>query len=240
MNRSSLKSCFAAISASIAAFAIVWAAPLLALASPEAHGEAGGHGAEHGAEHGAHVGNQGIKWIGDGFLGGPGEDGRTGFLIILINFAALLLVLNKLLFSNLRKANAEKSDAIRLELERATEARNTAEELVKEYETKLSALEVEIGEIRSTAKAQAEAEHARIIAEAHEQAKKIKIAAERAAEREAARQRTQIENEIVDQALARAEEAIRKSFGGSDQRRLVDAWITEVSSAQINQAGGPN
>ncbi|MCA9685729.1 MAG: VWA domain-containing protein, partial [Myxococcales bacterium] len=48
--------------------------------------------------------------------------------------------------------------------------------------------------------------------------------------REAARYRTEIENEIVEQAVARAEAAIRKSFAGADQRRLVDAWVDEVSS----------
>ena len=223
------------LSFAAAAFVAVWAAPLIALASPAAEG--GEHGAEHGGEHAVHVGNKGIKWIGDGFLGGPGEDGRTGFLIILINFGALLLILNKILFSNLKKANAEKSDAIRLELERATEARSAADALVKEYEAKLTALEAEIEEIRTAAKSAAEAEHARIVAEANEQAEKIKSAAARAAEREAARLGTQLENEIVDQAMARAEKAIRDSFGGPDQRRLVDAWITEVSSTQI---GGPN
>ncbi|KIG12307.1 ATP synthase F0 sector subunit b [Enhygromyxa salina] len=219
----------------IAAFALVWLAPLaVALASPP-HGEAehaAGHAADHGAEHAG-----GIKWLGDGFLGGPGEDGRTGFLIILINFVVLMLVLNKLLFQNLRRSNAEASDVIRLELERATKARAEAEALVLEYETKLSALESEIVEIRAHAVQSAEAEHARILADAAEQAEKVKVAATRAAEREAARFRAELEREIVDQAMQRAEQAIRASFGGTDQRRLVDAWVEEVSSATI---GGAN
>ena len=223
--------------ASVAAFCVVWAAPIFdALAAP--HGEEhAAEGAEHGAEGAVHHGNEGIKWIGDGTLGGPGEDGRTGYLILLINFAVLLLVLNKILFKNLASANAEKSDAIRLELERATDARAAAEALVQEYENKLSALDVEIEEIHAAAKRSAEAEHARILAEAHEQAEKVKHAAVRAAEREAARFRATLENEIADQALAKAEKAIRASFGGPDQRRLVDAWITEVSTTQL---GGPN
>ena len=230
-------------SLALAAFVLVWAAPVVeALASPEAHG--GEHGAEagHGAEGAVAHGNEGIKWIGDGFLGGPGEDGRTGYLIMLINFGVLLLVLERGLFRNLRKANAEKSDAIRLELERATEARAAADDLVKEYEAKLSALEVEVEDIREAAKLAAEAEHGRIIRAAHEQAEKIEQAAIRAAEREAKRLRAQIENEIVDQAMDRAEKAIRDSFAGPDQRRLVDAWIDEVTATQIGaeQTGGPN
>jgi F-type H+-transporting ATPase subunit b len=216
---------------SLAAFVCVWLAPLThALASPPDHG--GGAGDAHAAEGG------GIKWLGDGFLGGPGEDGRTGFLIILINFAVLMLVLDKLLFRNLARANAEKSDSIRLELERASKARAEAEALVQEYDTKLSALETEIASIRAAATAAAEAERSRILAEAERAAEGIKLAAMRAAEREAARYRAELEREIATQALERAEAAIRASFGSADQRRLVDAWVSDVTSSDLS--GGAN
>lgn len=218
----------------LGAFVLVWLAPLAqALASPP-HGEAAAgepHVAESGAESGC-----GLRGIGDGFLGGPGEDGKTGFVLIVLNFVVLMLVLNKLLFRNLRRSNAEKSDVIRLELERATRARTEAEALVEEYEAKLAALETEVAEIRAAAKESAQAEHQRIIAEAHTAADNIKAAAARAAEREAARYRTALEHEIVDQAIARAETAIRASFAPADQRRLVDAWVDEVTSTSIGEA----
>jgi F-type H+-transporting ATPase subunit b len=214
----------------IGAFVAVWAAPVLALASPAPE--------EHGAEHEGPSG--GIKWLGDGFLGGPGEDGRTGFLLIIINFVVLMLILNKILFKNLRSSNAEASDAVRLELERATKARTQAEALFREYSTKLAALETEVADIRAAAKTAGEAEYARIVAEAREQAEKIEQAAVRAGEREAARRRTELENEIVEQALSRAESAIRSTFGAGDQQRLVDAWIGEVAKTDINQAGTVN
>lgn len=203
----------------IGSFGLVWLAPVIVLASPPTHGE---DATEHG--HG------GIKWLGDGFLGGPGEDGRTGFLLIILNFVVLLLVLNKILFKNLRSSNAEASDAVRLELERATKARSEAEALFREYETKIAALETEIVDIRAEAKRAAEAEYNRIVADAREQAEKIQTAAVRAGEREALRRRTELENEIVEQALARAEAAIRSTFAAGDQRRLVDAWVDEVAA----------
>ncbi len=171
----------------------------------------------------------GIEWWGDG----PADDGKTALVILFINFAVLLWLLNKLLFKNLRSSNAEISDAIRLELEKATTARSSAETLMHEYEAKLQALESEIVEIRSQARASAELEGQRILAEANEQAVKIKLAAERAGEREAARRRTELEREVIDQALARAEQAIRTNFGGADQRRLVDAWVDEVGKAEL-------
>jgi F0F1-type ATP synthase membrane subunit b/b' len=221
----------------LAAFVFVWLgvfmAPLAhALASPPDHG--GGH-AGHAGDDPEHVG---IKWLGDGFLGGPGEDGRTGFLIILINFALLMVVLERLLFRNLRRANAEKSDVIRLELDRATKARADAESLAQEYETKLSALEGEVASIRAAATASAEAERKHILAEAERAAEAIKRAATRAAEREAARVRAEIEREIATQALDRAEAAIRSSFGAADQRRLVDSWVADVSATKMSDSAG--
>lgn len=210
----------------IAAFLCVWLAPIAqVLASPPSHST--GHGDAHAPEH------TGIKWLGDGFLGGPGEDGRTGFLIILINFAVLMLVLDRILFRKLRRDNAEKSDRIRLELERATKARSEAESLVREYDTKLTALEVEIESIRAAAAASAEAERERILAEAREAAEAIKRAATRAAERETARMRAELEHEIATQALDRAEAAIRSSINAADQKRLLDAWVSDVGAAQL-------
>lgn len=189
---------------------------LLALFSPEAHG--GG----------------GIEWWGDG----PADDGKTAIIILLINFVLLVWVLNNLLFKNLRSSNAEVSDAIRLELEKATSARAAAETLMREYETKLQALESEVADIRAQARASADAEYERILADAREQADKIKTAAERAGEREAARRRAELEREVVDQALERAEKAIRASFGTADQRRLIDAWVDEVGKSDLQAKGG--
>lgn len=213
----------------LAAFALVWLAPLAqALASPP---DSPNHGGGHEVEH------QGIKWLGDGFLGGPGEDGRTGFLIILINFTVLMLLLDRILFRKLRRDNAEKSDRIRLELERATKARTDAEVLMREYETKLTALELEVTSIRAAATASAEAERAHILSEAERAAEEIKRGAMRAAERESAKYRAELEREIATQALDRAEAAIRSTISSVDQKRLLDAWLADVGGSKV--AGGP-
>ncbi len=111
---------------------------------------------------------------------------------------------------------------------------------MQEYEAKLSGLDAEIKEIKEVAKQHAAAEHDRILAAAEIEAEAIRAAGVRAGEREAAIRRTELENEIVDQALARAEAAIRSTFGTADQRRLVDAWVSEVSEQQVGQAGGVN
>ncbi len=205
----------------ISALAIVALGALPAAASPDAHG--GGHG-----------GGFSILTDRDFWLHWPTkEDTRTGFLWMLINFAVLMLILNKLLFKNLRSANAEKHDHIKLELERATEARATAEGLLGEYKGRLSDLQAEIEQIKKQATELAESEGKAIVAEAKEEAEKIRRAAKEAAEREAIMRQRQIEDEVVDRALEKAEAVIRKSFGDADHRRLIDTYISEVESVDL-------
>jgi F-type H+-transporting ATPase subunit b len=221
------------LSLSVAAYLLL--GETLAWASPE-----GGHGHEadaaaHGGGHGAaHPGGLDYVLSSDFWLHWPTkEDSRTGFLYICINFVVLMFILNKILFKNLVAANRDKSDSIKLDLERASEARSRAEALVAKYESRLAALTDEIAGIRKTAEEQAQKEGERIVAEAKEEAEKIKRSAADAAEREGVRRQREIEAEVVDRAMAKAEQAIRQSFGDADQRRLVDAYVSEIGTADL-------
>lgn len=205
----------------LAAFAVVALSSAVVFASPDAHG-------------GDHAGGLSIFADRDFWLHWPTkQDSRTGYLWMLINFGLLMLVLNKLLFKNLRSANAEKSDHIKLELERASEARAKAEGLLGEYKGRLSDLQVEIDSIKKQAAEMARVEGQAIIEEAKEEAEKIRRAAAESAEREAVRRQRQIESEVVERAMAKAEAMIAQSFGDADQRRLIDSYITEVSSVDL-------
>jgi F-type H+-transporting ATPase subunit b len=200
-------------------------------AEPDAHGAAAAHGGGHGA---AHAGGLDYILSSDFWLHWPTkEDGRTGFLYICINFLVLMFILNKILFKNLVNSNREKSDHIKLELERASEARARAESLVGKYEERLSSLATEVDDIRKNAEEQAKKDGERIVAEAREDAAKMKRAAADSAEREGIRRQREIEAEVVDRAMAKAEQAIRQSFGAADQGRLLDAYVNEVGAADL-------
>ena len=206
------------------AFALVLAPSLSASASPAPTG--------HGAEH---AGGLSVFTTQEFWLNWPSkEDPRTGFVYLLINFAVLMLILNKLLFKNLRSSTAESSDHIKLQLERASEARTKAEGLLGEYKGRLSKLEEEIAEIKAQAAKLAENEGKAIVAEAKEEAEKILRNATEAGEREGVMRQREIEDEVVDRAVQKAEAIIRKSFGDADQRRLIDSYITEVDAVDLN------
>jgi F0F1-type ATP synthase membrane subunit b/b' len=190
--------------------------PTSVLASPPA--AAPGHDASH---------DGGIVWITPIF----GNTGKTGLLWILINFVVLMWILEKLLFSKLRVRTAAKHDTIKGELDKATLARKEAEGVLADVKAKLAGLDAESKELEADARSRAEADRKRIIEAAEKEAERIRTAAMASAEREADVRRRQLESELVDRAIARAEELLRKHFNQSDQARMVDEYVAQVGTA---------
>jgi F-type H+-transporting ATPase subunit b len=202
--------------------AIAWLAPAIVwAASPEAAPPT--HGDEHGG---------GLVWV----TWPPwGDHGKTGIVWLLINFAVLMYILEKLLFRKLRARTAEKHDLIKGELTRATEARNEAESLIREYRDRVARLDGEIEELMADAKKRADADRVAVIAAAEEEGERIKLAAKAAAEREAASRRRAIENEIVERAVDRAEQIIRQRIAPVDQSRMLDDYIGQLDRIDLGQ-----
>jgi F-type H+-transporting ATPase subunit b len=207
------------------AFAIALV-PMSVLATPPSAAPPSHEPSEHGGG--------GIVWISPIF----GNTGKTGLLWILINFVVLMWILEKLLFSKLRARTASKHDAIKSELDKATSARTEAESVLADVKARLARLDAESQELLADAKSRAEADRKRIIGEAEKEGERIRAAALAAAEREADVRRRQLEAELVDRAVARAEELLRKQFTPSDQARMVDDYVSQVGTA-FTPAGTP-
>lgn len=190
--------------------------PMLSLASPAE----GAHGGEHGGEH---AGGS-IELISPVF----GNTGKMGLLWTIINFVVLLWILNKILFQPLIKRTRDKHDTVKSEIDKATAAREEAQGLLAEYKGRLERLDDEIEELMADAKQKAQADRTRIIEAAEREAEQIKAAAKASAEREANARRRQLEAEIVDRAVERAEALIRDKITPADQRSMVDRYVTQL------------
>ena len=212
--------------ATFSALAASYLLPALAAASPAEHGAEA-----HGDAHGAHDG--GIVFFNNPFAG----EEKTGIIWLLINFAALMFLLNKLLFQPLIRKTAAKHDDIKSSLEKATAAHKEAEGIIAEYRGRMEKLDDEIAELKANAKARAEADRKSIIEAAEAEAVRIKEAATAAAERDAESHRKALENEILDRALERAEAAIRKTIAATDQRRMVDDYVKGLGNVKLGAPG---
>jgi len=185
----------------------------------------------HGGGHG-HEG--GIEWITPLF----GSEGKIGLVWMLINFAVLLWLLEKLLFSKLRARTAVKHDSIKSELDKAKAARKEAETVLADVRGKLDGLDKTVAEVLAEAKSRAEGDRTRILAAAEQEATRIRAAARASAEREAESRRRQLEAEIVDRAVARAEELVRARIDMVDQKRMVDEFVGQIPKAELGAVRG--
>jgi F-type H+-transporting ATPase subunit b len=205
-----------ALTAAVAA--TLWLVPDLALAAnealaaaPEAHGDGG------------------IEWVTPII----GNTGKLGLLWSFINFAVLLWILEKILFKPLRSRTRDKHDAVKSELDKATAARQEAEGVLAEYRGRIERLDAEVAELLAEAKAKAEADRIRIIDAAKREAEQITATAMATAEREAAARRRQLEAEIVERAVERAEALLRSKITPADQRGMVDRYVEQLGSVDF-------
>lgn len=186
---------------------------------------------EHAEEHaGSHGHEEGIVWVSDVF----GNEGKTGLLFILFNFAVLLYLLNRILFKPLRERTHAKHAAVKSELEHATAAHEEARAMVDEYRDKLDGLNKEAESLMKDARERAEADRKRIIEAAEREAEQIKAAAQAAAERDAESHRSRLEAEVVDRAVERAEKILRERIGPADQRTMVDDFVARLGTVDFS------
>lgn len=197
----------------LALLALGLALPAVALAAPEA----------------AHVDHGGIEWVTPVF----GHTGKLGLVWSFINFAILLWLLERMLFKPLRNRTRDKHDAVKSEIDKATAAREQAEGVLSDVRGRLDRLDAEIAELLADAKAKAEADRARIIEAAKREAEQITAAAHATAEREAAARRRQLEAEIVDRAVARAEALLRSTITPADQRGMLDRYVEQLGAVDF-------
>lgn len=201
------------ITSTVAAALVVNLWPTLSWAAPAAHGDHGG-----------------IVWISDVF----GNTGKTGLVFLLINFAVLFYILDKVLFSKLRARTADKHATVKSELTRATEAHAEAKAMVAEYREKLDGLTGKAEALLAEAAERAEADRKRIIAAAEREAEQIKASARAAAERDAEYHRRVLEAEVVDRAVERAEQIIRDTIGPADQRTMVEDYVAHLGGVDFS------
>jgi len=150
------------------------------------------------------------------------------FLWRCLNFAITLGILIYFVAKPLKNALKGRTEGIAKELEAAQKARDDAEAKFAEYDEKLNKAEAEIDQIAAELKKEGELEREKIIANAKEQAEKIKLEAEKSADFEVARARTELQREAARLAVQLAEGLLKKNVNDKDQNNMVDEYMKKV------------
>jgi len=146
----------------------------------------------------------------------------------VMNFAVLAIALFFLLKKPVSQFLSDRIQSIQEQLDDLEEKKIEAEKKLAEYEKKLSTLGSESEKIIDQYKQQGIALKEKILNEAVSAAGKLEEQARRTIEHEFKQARQQLEEEVFEKAIAKAEEKLKKSITDQDQNKLVDDYLTKV------------
>ena len=165
--------------------------------------------------------------------GGGGHEVESGvlmkdFLYRVFNFSIVVAVLVYFLTKPIKKGLAGRREEIEKALAEAKRTKEEAEAKFAEYDRKLARATEEIAEISDSIRREGELEKIKIIENAKNMAIKIEQDAEKAAELEVAKARTELQREAVQLAVGVAEDLLKKNFTKEDDTRLIDEYMQKV------------
>jgi len=161
-----------------------------------------------------------------------GEGGTKGWVSTdtyrVMNFAVLAIALVFVLRKPLSQALSSRIKGIKEQLEDLEAQKAEAEKKLAEYNQQLAQLEKEAEKIVDDYVRQGNEAKARILKEAEASAEKLQVQARRNIEHEFAQAKLELQKEIFEKSLVKAEEIIKGKFTGQDQDRIVDDYLKKV------------
>jgi F-type H+-transporting ATPase subunit b len=161
-----------------------------------------------------------------------GEGGTKGWVSTdtfrVMNFTVLAVALFFVLRKPLSQALSSRIKGIKEQLDELEAQKAEAEKKLAEYNQKLAQLEKEAEKIVDDYVRQGNEAKARILKEAEASAEKLQVQARRNIEHEFAQAKLELQKEIFEKSLVKAEEIIRSKFSGKDQDRIVDDYLKKV------------
>ena len=149
-------------------------------------------------------------------------------LLSMIAVFTLFLVASHFLFNPIRDMLKKRKEQIRGDLDDAKISREEARRLKEEYEAKLQNVEKEAEEILSAARKKALANEAKIIADAKEEAVRIRERAAQEAELGKKKAADDVKKEMVSIASLMAGKVVAASIDTAVQDSLIEETLKEI------------
>ena len=156
------------------------------------------------------------------------KDWPPPFGFAVINFVVWLGIMSRILGKPLTQMVRDRHDRIKTDLEEAKKLREGAQAMLLEYTKKVENVDVEINALLEQIRKEAEAEKARIIAAAEEQAQRLKLDAEKQIAAEIERARLELKRGVAEAAVAAAEQLLQKQIGADDQRKMAEKYVANL------------
>jgi F0F1-type ATP synthase membrane subunit b/b' len=160
------------------------------------------------------------------------EGGLPGWIPQLVNLAIFVAILSYILRKPMTSFFETRRAAILAELEKAKREKNDAEAKLAEVEARLSRLEADQAEIRAESEREAEAEYARVIARAEQEARTIAETADREIESALKAARADLQRFAAEKAVDLAEATIRSEMNDADRSRMVEQYAAQIGGTK--------
>ena len=165
-------------------------------------------------------------------VAGSGPAWASGFTATdgfrVMNFVVLAGALFLLLRKAVPRALNSRIKGIQEQLSDLEAKKAAAETRLAECTRKLGALEQEAARIMADYVRQGQDAKARILKEAEVSAEKVQLQARRNIEHEFQQAKAQLQRDIFESSLARAEDLLRKTITAQDQQQLVEDYLQKV------------
>lgn len=170
--------------------------------------------------------------VGDALAASGAEAEAKGWIATdtyrVMNFVVLLAALVFILRKPISQALSSRITGIREQLESLEKQKAEAEKQLAQYNEKLSQLESEAEKIVQGYIKQGNEAKAKILKEAEATAEKLQDQARRNIEHEFGRARKELQREVLEKSLLKAEKTLKKEITAQDQRKLVDEYLDKV------------
>ncbi|MBR57765.1 MAG: hypothetical protein CMH54_06875 [Myxococcales bacterium] len=159
----------------------------------------------------------------------------TTFWAFVTNFVLLFGTVIFLTRKGIQGFFVKRSESVGKELEEARAVHQEAQNLLKQYESRISDLDAESKEILAQFHADGESEKQRIVEEAQREAARIEKEAKFRIQQEAKNARERLLKEVVPIALEQAEEAIKSRLDDPTRDRLIAEGVEQLKQIKPEQ-----
>ena len=163
---------------------------------------------------------------------GGGEQGSKGWVATdtykVMNFAVLAIGLFLILRKPVSQALNDRIKGIKEQLSELEEKKEEAEKKLAEYNEKFLKLDKEAEQIVAEYIKQGNEAKTRILKEAESAALKLEEQAKKNIENEFKKAKSKLHEEILEQALVKAEDIIQNKITSKDQDKLVNEYLEKV------------
>ncbi|MDQ1273924.1 MAG: F-type H+-transporting ATPase subunit b [Planctomycetota bacterium] len=150
-----------------------------------------------------------------------------------VGFLILLFVLKKFLFGKISAMIKARTDEVKNTYEKTEKDRSAAEQLMQEYQKKLTDAEAEAARRVQEAINEGNRISENIVKHAKEEVEQIRVKAQESIEQERKKALTEIRNQVVTLSILASSKIIQQSISQKTAEKLVDDFIEEIGELSV-------